>query len=83
VLRSIIVNCKKNIVGAKQKKIYEITASGREVLQTWLAEEVEAYPQRNELLLKIVFGHNVPVEVSLLCTTVMPTYVITTQRETP
>ena len=60
-----LVECQLEANGAKTKKIYSISPSGREALEIWLSDEVEASSSRNELLLKIFFGHNVPLDVSL------------------
>lgn len=37
---------------------YTLTPDGERVLQTWLQEMAEPLPTRNELLLKLIFGHH-------------------------
>ncbi|MCB1827566.1 MAG: PadR family transcriptional regulator [Coxiellaceae bacterium] len=59
------VTFEEEMVGEKQRKIYTITKSGMKTLEAWLQNEVEHYPERNELLLKLFFGKNVPVAVSI------------------
>ncbi len=59
-----LVQCREELVGAKLKKVYEITNKGIEELKVWLQLEVEQYPHRNELLLKLFFGHNVETAIS-------------------
>ncbi len=60
-----LVIFKTQLVGAKKKKIYKITKSGREALNEWLKSDIDLTPERNELLLKIFFGHNVALDVSI------------------
>jgi len=60
-----LVTFKTEQVGAKEKKIYEITDAGKAVLNEWLMSDVNVSPERNELLLKIFFGHNVPIDVTI------------------
>jgi len=45
-----------------QRNIYSITDKGREELNQWLLQPVEERRLREELLLKIFFSENVPVE---------------------
>lgn len=59
------VTVKEEMVGEKQRKIYAITKSGKEKLRQWLLEDVEDYPARNALLLKLFYGHNVSPSVSI------------------
>jgi DNA-binding PadR family transcriptional regulator len=43
--------------GKPDKKIYQITPTGRESLQSWLKKPIESIPKlRHELLLKLFFG---------------------------
>ncbi len=39
------------------RHVYALTEAGQQVLQTWLQETAEPLPIRNELLLKLIFGH--------------------------
>ena len=48
--------------GRPPKTIYSITDKGREELHRWLILPVEDTPQRFELLLKLFFSAEVPVE---------------------
>lgn len=50
--------------GKPDRKVYTITDAGREVLGRWLATPAEVTPPRNELLLKLFLGRQVPLEVS-------------------
>jgi len=47
--------------GRPPKSIYRMTEKGRAVLNDWLRKPVEYHPFRNELLLKIFFGEELPV----------------------
>lgn len=49
----------------RQKKIYSISQKGEQHLAQWLKESVQSSLIRNELLLKLFFGANVPVEESI------------------
>ncbi|HSJ23275.1 MAG TPA: PadR family transcriptional regulator [Longimicrobiales bacterium] len=42
----------------RQRKVYRITEAGRRELAAWLAEPVQQEPQRNELLLKLIYGRS-------------------------
>ena len=42
--------------GGRERRVYEITAKGREALALWRAEPPRDAPVRNELLLKLFFG---------------------------
>jgi DNA-binding PadR family transcriptional regulator len=48
--------------GRPPKNIYSITDKGRDELHEWLLLPVESCPQRNELLLKLFFSSNIPIE---------------------
>jgi len=49
--------------GKPDRHIYSITKKGRERLAAWLAVEPQPEIPRNELLLKLFFGAQVPAEV--------------------
>jgi PadR family transcriptional regulator, regulatory protein AphA len=49
--------------GKPDRHIYSITRKGREHLEAWLAVEPRPEIPRNELLLKLFFGAQVPVEI--------------------
>jgi DNA-binding PadR family transcriptional regulator len=42
--------------GKPDRRVYEITESGRQALRDWLAQPVEAPSVRNEMLLKLFLG---------------------------
>jgi PadR family transcriptional regulator AphA len=46
----------------RNRKVYTITPTGREALQTWLEEDFEWGPVREPNLLKIFFGALIPPE---------------------
>jgi DNA-binding PadR family transcriptional regulator len=43
------------------RSVYSITQKGREALNSWLAEPSADTPRRFEFLLKLFFGHDLPV----------------------
>ena len=49
--------------GKPDRRIYSITAKGRERLGKWLAVPPQPEIARNELLLKLFFGAQVPAEI--------------------
>jgi PadR family transcriptional regulator AphA len=51
--------------GKPDRHVYALTDKGREELQRWLASPVEAQVIRQELLLKLFFGKQVPLSVSI------------------
>lgn len=50
--------------GKPDRKVYAITEAGREVLAAWLRAPTESGTFRNELLLKLFFGSQVPLAVN-------------------
>ncbi|MCW5588776.1 MAG: PadR family transcriptional regulator [Legionellales bacterium] len=44
--------------GKRQRKVYTITEFGKAELHHWLSTHSEISPQRDELLLKLFFGHH-------------------------
>lgn len=50
--------------GKPDRKVYTITAAGRDVLRRWLEAPVETSPPRNELLLKLFLGRQAPPDVN-------------------
>lgn len=46
----------------RAKKIYSITEKGKKELNAWLKKETHPALIRNELLLKLFFGKNIPIE---------------------
>jgi PadR family transcriptional regulator, regulatory protein AphA len=51
--------------GGRERHVYSLTQLGREELRRWLRAPVERQQVRNELLLKLFFGTEVPVQVSI------------------
>jgi PadR family transcriptional regulator AphA len=51
--------------GKPDRHVYEVTPAGRQALRAWLAEGATPRVERNELLLKLFFGNQVPPTVSL------------------
>jgi PadR family transcriptional regulator, regulatory protein AphA len=53
--------------GKPDRKVYSINEKGRQTLIDWLSGPIGQYPieQKNELLLKLFFGLNVPEEVNI------------------
>lgn len=52
--------------GKPDKNIYTITETGMENLHQWLRRPIEDIPvEKNELLLKLFFGDNIPIDESI------------------
>jgi DNA-binding PadR family transcriptional regulator len=51
--------------GRPDRIVYRITGKGRQELRDWLVQPVEIEIPRHELLLKLFFGTQVPVEANL------------------
>lgn len=51
--------------GKPDRHVYSLTERGRKELQAWLAEGATPKVERNELLLKLFFGEEVGVSVSI------------------
>lgn len=49
--------------GGRRRHVYSITAKGRTELERWLRVPPEPESVRNELLLKIFFGYELPPEI--------------------
>jgi DNA-binding PadR family transcriptional regulator len=47
------------------RKVYSVTGKGLEALRGWLVKPVKKESMRYEILLKLTFGSQVPVEVNL------------------
>lgn len=59
-----LATCKKQkskTIG-RIKKMYAITTNGKKELANWLKKEPQTTLVRNELLLKLFFGHNIDTE---------------------
>ena len=58
------VNCRtQRQKGKPDRRIYSITEKGRERLTEWLAVPPQPEVPRNELLLKLFFGEQVPTQI--------------------
>ena len=61
LIKDHLVTCKEETNGKRLKKINCITSKGTKALQQWLGIPVEPCRHRNELLLKLFFGKNMPL----------------------
>ncbi len=52
----------KSIKAETRRKVYQITGKGRKEFCEWLIQPVEYQPTRSEMLLKLSFGNQIPVE---------------------
>lgn len=50
---------------SRQRKVYKITSKGQHILNEWLEEPPATNIVRNEFLLKLFFGSNLPSSVSM------------------
>lgn len=58
------VNCKtERQKGKPDRRIYSITEKGRERLKEWLAVPPQPEIPRNEMLLKLFFGEQIPTQI--------------------
>jgi DNA-binding PadR family transcriptional regulator len=54
------------LLGRPARIVYAITEQGRAELRRWLTERIETLPiERNEFLLKLFFGSEIPLTVTL------------------
>jgi PadR family transcriptional regulator AphA len=60
-----LVSVETQTIGKKNRKVYSITTLGKSKLKDWLNQSTEYYPARNELVLKLFFGQNVPAKISI------------------
>jgi PadR family transcriptional regulator AphA len=58
-----LVTVSEEAEGGRRKKLYAITDAGRGALREWLATPPAPRFVRNELLLRMFFGHQTPPEV--------------------
>jgi PadR family transcriptional regulator AphA len=56
----LIAPVKQAAPDSRRRKLYALTAAGRERLRKWLAEPPKPQPPRSELLLKLFFGRQAP-----------------------
>lgn len=61
-----LITCKTSETsGAREKKIYRITAKGTTELKKWLGQQAETQSIRSEFMLKLFFGANVTPAINL------------------
>jgi len=60
LLEQGLLSCEDAPTGERRRQVYQATEAGRAALATWLVEPPQAQAMRNELLLKIFFGHYAP-----------------------
>jgi len=56
------VTGKSEFVGKRERRIFEISQSGKDEFLAWMSRPPEKESRRNELLLKLFLGANVPRE---------------------
>ena len=65
VAEKLVTRTTQKQSGKPDRHVYALTAAGRRVLREWLARTPTPKVPRNELLLKLFFGEEIPVPVSL------------------
>ena len=65
VAEKLVTRTVKKQQGKPDRHVYALTAAGRRELQDWLVEAPGRSVARNELLLKLFFGEEIPVDASL------------------
>lgn len=65
VAQKLVTKTVQRGAGKPDRHVYSLTAAGRKELQVWLAEGATPKVERNELLLKLFFGEEVEVSVSI------------------
>ena len=65
VAEKLVTRSTERQSGKPDRHVYELTEGGREELRDWLSITVTPQVDRNELLLKLFFGEESPVDVSL------------------
>jgi PadR family transcriptional regulator AphA len=65
VAEKLVTRRVKKQKGKPDRHVYSLTSAGRRVLRDWLVQVPNRSVPRNELLLKLFFGEEVPVEASL------------------
>lgn len=66
LVREGLTNCHaEKQEGRPERYVYTLTEKGWQALREWLAEPAERQVERNELLLKLFFGSEIPVSVSI------------------
>jgi DNA-binding PadR family transcriptional regulator len=63
LLKNGLVKCNEKLAtGKRQRKVYSITNKGKKELQKWLILPAQETTARNEFLLKLFLGNNMPKE---------------------
>ena len=65
VAEKLVTRKTEKTSGKPDRHVYALTASGRRALREWLARPPIPKAPRNELLLKLFFGEEIPVAASL------------------
>lgn len=65
VAEKLVTRTTEKHSGKPDRHVYALTDRGRNVLRDWLALAPTPQVDRNELLLKLFFGEEIPVDVSL------------------
>jgi DNA-binding PadR family transcriptional regulator len=65
VAEKLVVKTVERQSGKPDRHVYELTARGRAELRGWLSKSAVPKVQRNEFLLKLFFGEEVPVATNL------------------
>jgi PadR family transcriptional regulator AphA len=61
-----LATCQEEATGKRKSKRYELTAKGHTVLRDWLRQPIaDGKHSVNELMLKLFFGHHLPVEQNI------------------
>ena len=65
VAEKLVTRTTEKQSGKPDRHVYALTDAGRDVLRDWLALAPTPQVDRNELLLKLFFGEEIPADVSL------------------
>jgi PadR family transcriptional regulator AphA len=64
VTEKLVTRTTQKQSGKPDRHVYALTAAGRRVLRDWLARSPAPKVERNELLLKLFFGEEIPAATS-------------------
>src|SRR5207248_3612231 len=65
VAEKLVTRTVKKQTGKPDRHVYALTPAGRRRLREWLAQAPTPSVARNELLLKLFFGEEIPLDASL------------------
>lgn len=65
VAERLVTRTTEGQAGERERHVYALTERGRTVLREWLLEGVAPQVERNELLLKLFFGTEVPIAATI------------------